>query len=62
MNGGIPQGSILGVFLFNVSVDNLEDGSGCAEDAEDVDAPRLGHHGASGALAMVTDQSVRTSP
>ena len=29
VHGGVPQGSILGVFLFNVAVDDLEDGADC---------------------------------
>ena len=32
VNGGVPQGSILGVFLFNVTTDELEDPLG-AQDA-----------------------------
>ena len=31
INGGVPQGSILGVMLFNVTVDDLEEGSSHVE-------------------------------
>ena len=34
VTGGCPQGSILGVFLFNVTVDDLEDGSAYATKTE----------------------------
>ena len=39
MNGGCPQGSLLGVFLFNVSTDNVEQSP---DSTQETDAVRVG--------------------
>ena len=42
VTGGCPQGSILGVFLFNLTTDDLEEGSPYAETAGRPDLPAIG--------------------
>ena len=69
VNGGCPQGSILGVFLFNMTTDDLEDDFLRAEDErlpeQDPTAPRVGGEGEEDinlpATPLFLDESIQST-